>query len=47
MKVSGNGGAPIASQVLTNTFNAQGNGELSINFDFQATPVQGYSQISQ
>ena len=47
MKVTGNGGAPIASQVLTNTFNAQGNGELSINFDFQATPVQGYSQISQ
>lgn len=47
MKVSGNGGAPIASQVLTNTFTAQGNGSLSINFDFQATPVQGYSQLSQ
>jgi Flp pilus assembly protein TadG len=47
LSITGNGGAPIASQVLTNTFSAQGNGSLTIAFDFQATPVQGYSQISQ
>jgi Flp pilus assembly protein TadG len=47
MTITGNGGAPVASQVLTNTFNAQGNGSLTVSFDFGATPVQGYSQLAQ
>ena len=44
--VSGNGGAPFASQVIVNTFNAQGNGVLIIAYDQQSAPSQGYSQIS-
>jgi hypothetical protein len=44
--VTGNGGAPLASEVIVNTFTAQGNGTLTIAFDPQAAPAQGYSQIS-
>ena len=46
-QVSGNGGAPLASQVIVNTFDAQGNGVLTIAFDQQTAPTQGFSQISQ
>jgi hypothetical protein len=45
-QVSGNGGAPLASQVIVNTFLARGNGVLTIAFDQQVAPAQGYSQIS-
>ena len=44
--VAGNGGAALASQVIVNTFTAQGNGALTINYDQQTSPPQGYSQIS-
>jgi Flp pilus assembly protein TadG len=44
--VTGNGGAPLASQVIVNTFTAKGNGVLTIAFDQQVAPTQGYSQIS-
>jgi Flp pilus assembly protein TadG len=44
--VTGNGGAPLASQVIVNTFVAKGNGVLTIAFDQQVAPAQGYSQIS-
>ena len=44
--VSGNGGAPLAGEVVVNTLTAQGNGVLTIAFDQQSAPAQGYSQIS-
>jgi len=44
--VSGNGGAPLASQVIVNSFTARGNGVLTIAFDQQVAPAQGFSQIS-
>ena len=44
--VTGNGGAPLAGEVIVNTFTAQGNGVLTIAFDQQSAPAQGYSQIS-
>ena len=44
--VTGNGGAPFASQIICNTFTAQGNGTLTISYDIGASPSQGFSQIS-
>ena len=44
--VNGIGGAPLAGEVIVNTFQAQGNGALGIAFDQQSAPAQGYSQIS-
>jgi len=45
-QVSGNGGAPLASQVIVSSFQARGNGVLTIAYDQQVAPAQGYSQIS-
>jgi len=46
MSITGNGGAPVASQVIVNTFSAAGNGDLTIFYDPGSAPQQGYSQIS-
>jgi len=45
--VTGNGGAPFASEIICNTFTAQGNGVLTIQYDIAASPSQGFSQLSQ
>ena len=44
--VTGNGGAPFASEIICHTFSAQGNGSLTIEYDIAASPSQGFSQLS-
>jgi Flp pilus assembly protein TadG len=45
-KVSGQGGAPLAGQVIVNTFESSGSSTTTISYDQQTSPTQGYSQIS-
>ncbi|HVD02517.1 MAG TPA: TadE/TadG family type IV pilus assembly protein [Candidatus Dormibacteraeota bacterium] len=44
--VTGSGGAPLAGEVIVNTLDIQGGGVVSIAYDQQTAPTQGYSQIS-
>ena len=44
--IAGNSKEPIASEVIVNTLNCQGNGVLTVTYDQQTAPTQGYSQIS-